>query len=144
MTAAAPDFSCSVTGTPAPQGSKRHVGHGVMVEMSQQLPDWRTAVALQVRSEMRKTGHPGYGHHVPVSLRITFYLRRPATLPRRVTQHVRKPDLDKLARSTLDSLKICGLLADDAQVCVLAVGKVYAAAGFDTGCAILATELGAE
>ena len=33
-----------VYGTPAPQGSKRHVGHGVMVESSRRVKPWREDV----------------------------------------------------------------------------------------------------
>lgn len=35
-----------VPGRPAPQGSKRHVGHGIMVESSRDLGPWRERVAL--------------------------------------------------------------------------------------------------
>lgn len=124
---------CWVSGAPAPQGSKRHVGHGRMVESSQQLPDWRTAVALQVRAAMRAGNHPGFTRTQPVGLRLEYRLRRPESAPKRVRLPVRRPDLDKLIRATLDALSVCGLIADDAQVWTLQVRKVYAPAGSDTG-----------
>lgn len=34
----------TVHGLPAPQGSKRHVGRGVMVESSKNVKPWRSAV----------------------------------------------------------------------------------------------------
>ena len=34
-----------VSGTPAPQGSKRHVGGGRMIESSKKVEPWREAVA---------------------------------------------------------------------------------------------------
>ena len=36
-----------VRGTPRAQGSKRHVGHGIMVEMSKDLAPWRQAIAAE-------------------------------------------------------------------------------------------------
>ena len=44
------DLSFFVPGKAAAQGSKRHVGRGVMVEMSKDLPAWRTAVANAART----------------------------------------------------------------------------------------------
>ena len=40
----APVITIRVYGTPAPQGSKRHVGRGVMVESSKKVKPWREAV----------------------------------------------------------------------------------------------------
>src|SRR5215831_11712417 len=77
-----PDFAISVTGDPAPQGSKRHVGNGRMIEASAKLPDWRTAVALQTRAAMKDQKWDGYGEHVPVRVVLTFRLKRPTSLPK--------------------------------------------------------------
>jgi len=126
-----------VTGEPAPQGSKRHVGGGRMVEASDMLPDWRTAVALQVRTEMHRVGMVGAVMHQPVVVALSFRLRRPHSLPRKVVHHARKPDLDKLARSTLDALTISGLLHDDGQVCRLTASKRYAKPGEATGAEVV-------
>jgi Holliday junction resolvase RusA-like endonuclease len=53
---------------------------------------------------------------------------RPQSLPKRVTAHVKKPDVDKLSRCLLDSLK--GVVwTDDSQVIVLSARKYYADAG---------------
>ena len=38
----------NVLGTPAPQGSKRHVGRGIMVESSRLVGPWREAVKAAV------------------------------------------------------------------------------------------------
>jgi len=40
-----------VPGIPAPQGSKRHVGGGRMVESSRSLPEWRASVAWLYSSD---------------------------------------------------------------------------------------------
>jgi crossover junction endodeoxyribonuclease RusA len=131
-------FACEVVGTPAPQGSKRHVGKGVMVESSEAVASWRDSVAMQVRSEMNHDRHPGFGVHVPVEVSLLFRMQRPVTLPRRVQRHVRKPDLDKLVRATMDGLVVAGLLADDAQVWAMPrTYKVYRQPHEDTGCLIV-------
>lgn len=62
----------------------------------------------------------------PVLLSAIFCLPRPESLPKRVLHHTKKPDLDKLVRSTKDALK--GVLyRDDSQVVKLHAAKVYAA-----------------
>ena len=58
-------FSVIVYGTAAPQGSKRHVGNGVMLESSKRLRPWRQDVRFAAlekrppnwdRSEERRVG----------------------------------------------------------------------------------------
>ena len=41
-------ISWTSTGIPAPQGSKRHVGRGIMIEASKSLPAWREQVVYDV------------------------------------------------------------------------------------------------
>jgi hypothetical protein len=41
----------TVYGVPRPQGSKRHVGNGRMVESSPRVAEWRTLVALEASIE---------------------------------------------------------------------------------------------
>lgn len=109
-----------VHGNPAPQGSKRHVGNGVMVESSKAVKPWREAVkwaALEL--------HLSAPIQDAVTLDITFVLPRPKSLPKKVLYHTKRPDLDKLLRSTLDALKQAGVYGDDSQVCKLIARKMY-------------------
>lgn len=131
-----------VRGAPAPQGSKRHLGNGRMVEMSAKVGPWREAV----RAETQRAG-VALGAGVPVAVSVVFFLPRPAghygtgrnagkvKLSAPCTPSTR-PDLDKLVRSTLDGLKTGGAYADDAQVVTLSAGKVYAANGQPPGAEI--------
>ena len=119
----------AVTGTPAPQGSKRHVGGGRMVEMSQHVGAWRNAVASQVAADRATLGYPMLTG--PVSAVLIFHLRSPLK-PRWPFPAVR-PDLDKLVRSTFDALGAAGALEDDSRVVWLSAWKVYAPAGAPTG-----------
>jgi crossover junction endodeoxyribonuclease RusA len=104
-----------VYGTPAPQGSKRHVGNGVLVESSEKVKPWRQDVkyaALKWRGDIQ-------GWVIldgPVRLRMVFTLPKPKSAPKRKTWACKKPVIDKLLRSTLDGLTEAGVFTDDARV----------------------------
>jgi crossover junction endodeoxyribonuclease RusA len=128
--------------TPAPQGSKRHVGGGRMVESSPKLKPWREAV----RQEALATGEPSTDQ--PVYVHLLFRFRRPKghytvkgeLRPSAPKSHVTRPDIDKLARSTLDG--ITGVLInDDSQVAFLVASKEYALPGELEGCQIEIREI---
>ncbi len=127
-----------VFGTPAPQGSKRHVGRGVMVESSKAVKPWREAVkyAALVLYADAKTPPGEWMRTGPVLVDVTFTLTRPRSHYHtgRNAQLLRdgapvypagKPDLDKLLRSTMDALGDAGVFRDDAQVCAVTACKVY-------------------
>ncbi len=105
-----------VRGAPAPQGSKRHVGHGVMIESCKTLKPWREAVKFAALEESAKRGYPR-GLYGPVMGSMVFTVRKPASAPkRRKTYPSTKPDLSKLLRSTEDALTDAGVWEDDARV----------------------------
>ena len=128
--------------TPAPQGSKRHVGGGRMVESSPKLKPWREAV----RQEAIATGLAISAE--PIYLHLLFRFRRPKghydskgqiRASARI-EHITRPDLDKLCRSTLDGLTGT-LFRDDSQVAFLVASKEYALAGELEGCQIEIREI---
>lgn len=95
-----PILELFVPGQPAPQGSKRHVGHGVLVESSRAVAPWRTTVAWHVAQ-----AYAGSVLDVALAVDIEFVMRRPTSCPKRSTPPATKrPDLDKLARAVLDAL----------------------------------------
>ena len=120
-----PNFSVAVRGTPAPQGSKRHVGNGVMLESSKKLRPWRDAVRSD--AEMARENYGGFTFDCPLWLDMVFTFARPKSHYRtgRNAHLVRDgaparpygtPDLSKLARATEDALTDAGVWADDARV----------------------------
>lgn len=111
-----------VAGIPAPQGSKRHVGGGRMIEMSRAVGPWREAVRAETQRAMRQRP-PITG---PVYVLIVFGLPRPKSLPRSQAHPVKRPDVDKLARAVLDGLTSGGAFADDSQVIYLQAEKRFA------------------
>lgn len=100
-----------VIGEPAPQGSKRPIGNGRMIESSKKVKPWRDSVAWATREVCG--GRPPLA--VPCGVRILFYLPRPKK-PKFAKYPGTKPDIDKLVRSTLDGLTNGGAFADDALV----------------------------
>lgn len=111
------DVAAFVPGRPAPQGSKRHLGNGVMVESSKSVKPWRVDVAWAVRAVCPE---PIDG---PVRLDLQFVMPRPKSTPKRSTPPaVKRPDVDKLARAVLDA--ITGVVvSDDSQIVDLRASK---------------------
>ena len=60
-----------------------------------------------------------------VKVRVVFALPRPKSLAKKVSAHIKRPDIDKLARAALDALS--GVIwRDDSQVVELVASKSYA------------------
>ena len=59
-----------------------------------------------------------------LEVQLDFFLLRPKSLPKKIRYHTKKPDIDNLAKSVLDSLE--GIIyVNDAQVISLRVTKDY-------------------
>lgn len=110
-----------VIGLPAPQGSKRHVGNGVMVESSKNLKPWRDSVTVAAREAQELHGT------VPGPVEVSLWFRFPPTKsdPHR-HRHAQTPDLDKLIRGVLDALTHSRLITDDKAVWCVKAAKTYA------------------
>lgn len=107
--------SLIVYGMPGPQGSKRHVGGGRMIESSKKVKPWRMDVKAAAELLMAQSGAPPFDG--PLRVRMVFTLPKPTSAPKtRRTWPDRKPDVSKLARSTEDALTDAGFWADDARV----------------------------
>ena len=121
-------------GRPAPQGSKKHVGGGRMIEASKYLAPWRKAVTLAAAQAIADAGWVSEDGAAQVT--VSFYLERPKTvkIANRPSPTV-PPDCDKLARAVLDSLTDAGVWGDDAQVTKLIAMKLYADAR-NPGCVV--------
>lgn len=126
--AGAPAFTLIVHGRPAPQGSKRHVGNGIMVESSKHVKPWRDAV----RGEAQRH-HTGIVLDGPLRALMVFTLPKPKSAPKtRTTFPDRTPDLSKLVRATEDALTDAGVWADDARVVETRSAKRYPNEGTDS------------
>ncbi len=117
---------------PAPQGSKRHVGNGVMVEASKKVAPFRKAIGDAARAALEVSGDDG-AFTGPVVVRATFWLPKPSTV-KRLFPTV-PPDLDKICRALLDGLEQNGgVLSSDSIVVDLVAAKRYARDLDQVGC----------
>lgn len=111
----------SVTGTPAPQGSKRHVGGGRMIEASKRLHPWRDLVIEAAREQADLTDRLDG----PVEVSLEFRIPSPKKPLHILPISRRVGDLDKLCRGVMDGLQIGGIILDDANVVKLKASKIY-------------------
>ena len=111
----------------APQGSKKHVGNGIMVEVCKRVGTWKKAVGREARKVVKEIIIE------PVHVEIVFWFRRPVSHlnakgePKQSAHKYpnrRQGDIDKLCRSTLDALTLSAI-ADDSQVVSLHARKYY-------------------
>src|SRR5215813_9909405 len=110
-------ISFFVSGTPRPKGSKHAFLHPntkriVMIESAaKDLKPWMSDI--RYHAEQHKPN--GEVYDGPVYIRMTFGMPRPKSLPKKILEPLKRPDLDKLVRAVLDALK--GVLyRDDSQV----------------------------
>lgn len=133
-----PDLEITVRDhRPAPQGSKRHVGHGRLLEQSKRVAPWRAVVEAAAKNAMNARWLAGNGEESldgPLSVEIVFTVRKPASAPkRRVTWPTTRDsgDIDKLLRSTFDALTTGGAIADDSRIVEVTARKVFPGEGLD-------------
>lgn len=137
-----------VIGDPAAQGSKRMVrlknGRTVLLEQSKKVKPWREAVAVQAA----KQKCPVYVGDVAMYAIVRF--ARPANqfkankeLKASAPARPGKLDCDKIARSICDALTGIAY-ADDRQVAVLAIQRVWCNQGELPGATIFLSNAPAE
>ena len=124
-----------IAGNPAPQGSKRHVGNGVMVESCKRVKPWRETIKFALRGA---DGQPVARFEGALVCILDFILPRPVSTPKKRTPAaVKKPDLDKLTRAVFDAVKDAGAINDDAQIVKMAARKRLANIGEVPGLKLL-------
>jgi crossover junction endodeoxyribonuclease RusA len=94
-------------GVPAPQGSTKAfmrpgMRHPVVTADCSRTKPWRQAIVDASREVM--AGCPPF--EGPVEVRVVFYLPRPKSAPKRITEPAKLPDLDKLVRALFDALVV--------------------------------------
>ena len=125
-------FTFTVLGKPAPQGSKRHVGRGILLESSKRLKPWRQDVKYAALEALPDGWYAMMDK--PILVSVTFIFARPkghfrtnGELKPKAPSHctARIGDVDKLSRAVLDSCTgVC--FEDDATVIALNAQKRYA------------------
>lgn len=121
----------NVLGIPAPQGSKRPLGMSktgrvLMIESSAKVKPWRMAVSAAAAD----LDLPLIAGPVAISLDFRFlrprghYTTKGALRASAPLTMAKRPDLDKLVRSTFDGLQNA-LLREDSQVVQLNAAKRF-------------------
>ena len=127
----------SVNGIPGAQGSKRHVGNGIMKESSAKVKPWRSDVKAAAEAAHLASDEWDRATEA-VGVQVTFRFARPKShyrtgrnaavlrddAPVYVTSHG-KGDVDKLLRSSFDALTAAGVIADDSLIVAVHAFKVY-------------------
>jgi len=142
------DIFIPVIGIPAPQGSKRHVGHGIMIENSKRVKPWRQDV-----KEAALNYYDGEVIDQAVEVEIIFIFVRPKShFGTGKNSRKLKPsapvfvtskgigDIDKLQRSTYDALSESSggnVLKDDSLIVQNRNSKRYCVAGESPGAKII-------
>jgi Holliday junction resolvase RusA-like endonuclease len=133
------EYTFTVPGIPAPQGSKVRTRYGVREDNPATRP-WRTAVAweasaLRARIDDNEQYDATFPLLGPLSLWVVFFFPRPKNhygsgknsdvlKPSAPIFHTSKPDGDKLTRAIGDSLTGV-LVRDDSQFCDVRAVKLY-------------------
>lgn len=120
-----PHLQFDVEGIPVPQGSFRHIGNGRIIAANPKLNAWRETIAVKAQEADTRL------LDVPVTIDLVFVMPRPKSVTRRY--HTVKPDIDKLARATLDSISLeryTQILKDDSYVTDLHAAKRYTLDGW--------------
>jgi Holliday junction resolvase RusA-like endonuclease len=142
----------SVLGVPAPQGSKRgivnkYTNRVAMIESSKKVKPWRDDVARAAEDAMMRGAifTDAFPLKRPLTVTVTFMFLRPAAhintkgglRPSAPVHLSKRPDLDKLLRSTFDALT-SRLWVDDAQIVHVVARKKF---GETSGAHIVVEEL---
>jgi crossover junction endodeoxyribonuclease RusA len=127
---------------PAPQGSKRHLGNGVMVENCKRVKPWRLLVAdAAVRAGASMLRGPVAMSAVFLFARPMGHYRKDGSLkPSAPEHHAVKPDGSKLIRSTEDALSRL-VFEDDSRIVTGMWHKRYCVGQERPGAIITITQL---
>jgi len=131
-------------GIPAPQGSKRHVGRGIMIESCKALPAWREQVIYDVTKAAK--GHV-FIEGVSINLAFRFprlkahFNSKGLIKDKAPIFKTTKPDIDKLCRAVLDAITIAGAIRDDSQCYALTAVKTYCNEGQQPGISATVSDL---
>lgn len=124
----------TVYGVAQPKGSTKafyvaKLGRAIVTADNRKSKPWHEQIVNTAHEVM--AGRPPLPSEIPVAVYARFFMPRPKSAPKRVTEHLHKPDLDKLLRLLKDSLKAGGVYRDDAQVVFTVASKDFAAGAKD-------------
>lgn len=110
-----------ILGDPRPQGRPRFARMGGFVKAydPKGSREYKQTLAAQIAAQ-----NPEYIPEGAISLECEFIFARPKSLPKKVVDHTRKPDLDNIIKALKDAMT--GIVwKDDAQIVSLTARKEY-------------------
>jgi crossover junction endodeoxyribonuclease RusA len=122
-------FSVNEAPMAQPRPKARRIGAGIQIYTpnNKKVKDHKTAIATAY-AEAAAFGGFNELLEGPLRVRIDFIMKRPADMlsvsPDDLPPHVRKPDVDNLAKAVLDALSGVAW-KDDSQVWDLSIRKFY-------------------
>ena len=111
-----------IEGDPVAQGRPRfaRMGNFTKVYDPKKSKDWKEYVLTVARQKLGKAPLL----EGALEMTLVFWMPRPKSLPKKVIHHVKKPDIDNLAKGVKDALSgFC--YGDDKQVVELHLYKKY-------------------
>jgi len=115
-------FTIWIPGTPTPQGSKKGFvinKRAILVDASIDNKAWRKTVTDAIKNHDQFCLIKG-----PIYMSIIYNM--PKAKSNKTKDMIRTPDVDKLMRSTFDSVTDSGLIEDDSRVVSVSAQKVWA------------------
>ena len=111
-----------IPGIPVPQGRPRFARKGkfVSVYTDQKTRTWREYVTVMAREH-----RPEFPLEGALTITLKFKMPRPKSLPKKVIHHIKRPDLDNLAKAVIDSLGDAKVFKKDSQFAAKKMSKVY-------------------
>jgi len=111
-----------IIGIPVPKGRPRffRMGKGVGTYTPDKTRSWENMIRLQAIQYKPTKLWEG-----PIIMNLVFLMPRPKSLPKKVLYHVKKPDIDNLAKSLKDALQNI-IYRSDSQIVTLNLEKKYA------------------
>lgn len=127
-----PSIEIIIPGIPAPQGSKRHIGRGILVESSQRLKPWRADAIAAIQTAARDRKFNQITTAATLHARFYFPFLKSHYTSKGIlkckawsTPKTSAPDLDKLMRALCDALTQSGLIRDDSIIVSIRCSKAY-------------------
>ena len=110
-----------IRGIPVPKGRPRFYrgARFVGTYTPKKTRNWESIVRGQAVSHRPPVLWEG-----PLVMQLVFLMPRPKSLPKKITRHIKKPDVDNLAKSIKDALQ--GIIyKSDSQIFALILNKQY-------------------
>jgi len=117
------EIEFKVYGDPVAQGRPRFFRKGNFVGTydPEKSKSWKESVKWQAIEYMRNRQMINGA----IRMELNFFLQRPKSLPKKVIKHIKRPDIDNLAKAVKDALRsIC--YRDDSQIVYCIITKDYA------------------